>query len=92
MDVELIKGYPSVAFRYIDEDGRLVIDTFVYASDRVFRVSIYTTANNNDSALRMLTSLLDSMKINTAPPTATTVTPPIRRAEPVRNGDSIGEI
>jgi hypothetical protein len=87
-----VNGYPSIAFRYTTSSGDLMFEAYVYATDRVFKSMVITTHSNSDSAFRLLTSFLKSMKINAPPPTATTGAPPIRRGVPVTNGDSIGEI
>ena len=88
-----VKGYPSVAFRYItSEKGYLSFKVYVYATDRVFVFSVVTDRSNNDPAYETLTSFIASINIKSPPATTTTSAPPVGLGVPVTNGDYIGEI
>ena len=86
---DTIAGYPAVGFRYSSNVGS-VTDVYVYAFERVIRVYVIAKPEKLAEADRFVMQFMQSMKIKAAPPSETEQ--PIRRAEPVRNGDSIGDI
>jgi hypothetical protein len=85
VDEGSFKGHPSIVFAFTSKSGRFVIQCYVYTSTRLFSVMAVTDANNRDVAHRMLNQFMASLELKD-------VAPEIRRATPVRNGDTAGEI